>query len=61
MVVMLHVHTKILELFDEKLDLVFLGIAAHVAELFVFVSGNDFVDYPSYPICNGDLCLIGGA
>lgn len=29
---MLHIHTKVLELFDEKLDLVFLGIAPHVAE-----------------------------
>ena len=61
MIVMLHIHAEILELLDEKLDLVFLGITAHVTELFVFVASDNLVDYPGYPICNGNFRLVGRA
>ena len=61
MILMLDIDSQIFELPDEKFDLVLLRVSAHVAQLFVFVPGDDLVDCPGEAVGNGHLGLIRGA
>jgi hypothetical protein len=56
---MYDLNAKIFKLSNEQFDLVFFGITAHVAKLFVFVSGNNFVNSSGNAIGNGDLGFVG--
>ena len=53
------VNAKIFELFDEEFDLVLLWISPYVAELFVFIASNNFVNSSGYSISNSYLGLVG--
>ena len=46
------------ELAEQAFDLLLARISAHVAKLFVFISGQDFVHHSSQLVCDCDFCLI---
>ena len=58
---MVNIDAEVFQLLDEKLDLVLLGIAAHVPKLFVFVSSDDLVNGSCDPVGDSHLCLVGRA
>lgn len=58
---MLNIDAEIFELFDEQLDFVLFGVAAHVAKLFILVAGDDLVDYACDPVGDSDLRLVSRA
>lgn len=58
---MIDINAKIFELFDQKLDLVLLGISTHVTKLFILVASNDFVNSPGDAISNCNFGLISRA
>ena len=58
---MMNIDAEVAQLSDEEFDFMLLGIRSHVAEFFVLLAADYFINRASDPVGDGDLGLVGRA
>jgi hypothetical protein len=56
---MMYIHAQALEFAHESLDLFFNRISAHVSQIFVRFTAENFINGSGDPVCDCNLGFIG--